>query len=65
MPATLSGVRVIAVENAIAGPFGSMLLADLGAEVVKIEPPEGESARRLAGPGHKGEIFYYLAFNFF
>lgn len=63
MNGLLSGVRILAVEQAIAGPYGTMVLADLGAEVIKIEPPEGEAARRLAGPGHRGELFYYLAFN--
>ena len=43
----LAGVRVIAVEQYGAGPFGSMLLADLGAEVIKIEnPAEGGDVGR-------------------
>jgi succinate---hydroxymethylglutarate CoA-transferase len=52
----LSGVRVIAVEQYGAGPFGSMLLADLGAEVVKIENPAeaGDFSRRV-GPHFFGE----------
>jgi CoA:oxalate CoA-transferase len=45
----LSGIRVLAVENFIAGPVASMWLADAGAEVVKIEHPEtGDQARNLA-----------------
>ena len=47
----LSGVRVIAVEQYGAGPFGSMLLGDLGAEVIKIEnPAEGGDIGRAVGP---------------
>ena len=47
----LSGLRVIAVEQYGAGPFGSMLLADLGAEVIKIEnPAEGGDVSRSVGP---------------
>ncbi|HBS09516.1 MAG TPA: carnitine dehydratase [Microbacterium sp.] len=42
----LRGVRVLAIENFLSGPYGSMLLADFGAEVIKVEPPEGDGYRR-------------------
>jgi crotonobetainyl-CoA:carnitine CoA-transferase CaiB-like acyl-CoA transferase len=51
----LSGVRVLAVEQYGAGPFGSLHLADLGAEVIKIEPPEGGDVSRATGPHFLGE----------
>jgi CoA:oxalate CoA-transferase len=43
----LAGVRVLEVGVMLAGPYATMLLADLGAEVIKIEPPGGEISRQL------------------
>lgn len=46
----LEGVRVLDLSQNLAGPFCSMLLADLGAEVVKVEPPDGGDNARSFGP---------------
>ena len=59
----LSGIRVVDVSRAISGPYGSMVLGDLGAEIIKVETPEGDFSRVTAGPTHNGENFYYMAFN--
>jgi crotonobetainyl-CoA:carnitine CoA-transferase CaiB-like acyl-CoA transferase len=58
----LSGVRVLEYAQYVAGPFAGMLLADLGADVVKIEPPEGDAWRRYE-PFAPGESRYFYALN--
>lgn len=47
MTAPLAGIRVIEVGVMLAGPYATMMLADLGAEVIKVEPPGGEISRQV------------------
>jgi crotonobetainyl-CoA:carnitine CoA-transferase CaiB-like acyl-CoA transferase len=58
----LSGVRVLEYAQYVAGPFAGMLLADLGADVVKIEPPHGDAWRHYE-PFAPGESRYFYALN--
>lgn len=63
-PPPLQGVRVIDASQVMAGPFCCLLLADLGADVVKVEKPEGgDDSRRMAPPFIAGESAAFLAMN--
>jgi crotonobetainyl-CoA:carnitine CoA-transferase CaiB-like acyl-CoA transferase len=58
----LEGIRVVEYAQYVAGPFAGMLLADLGADVVKVEPPTGD-AWRAYEPFAAGESRYFYALN--
>jgi CoA:oxalate CoA-transferase len=63
MPGPLQGVRVLDMTWALAGPFCSMLLADLGAEVIKVENPDEGDPSRKNFPFVQGVSSYFLSVN--
>lgn len=62
-PGPLAGVRVLDFTRVLAGPAASLALADLGAEVIKIEPPGSGDDTRTFPPMRDGESHYFLAIN--
>ncbi len=63
MNGPLEGIRVLDFTWALAGPFGTMQLADLGAEVVKVEYPETHEKERGFGPYHEGISTFFFSPN--
>src|SRR6266436_2146998 len=62
-PLALDGIRVIDLSRVIAGPWCGALLADLGADVIKVEDPGGGDESRTWPPCKDGEAAAYLLFN--
>ena len=64
IPPLLSGIRIIDLTRVLAGPFCTMMLGDLGADVIKIENPDGGDDTRHWGPPYThGEAAYFLSAN--
>src|ERR1700731_4722491 len=62
-PLPLEGIRVLDLTHALAGPYCTMLLGDLGADVIKIEPPTGDHSRQWGPPFIGSESSYFLSVN--
>lgn len=63
MPAPLEGVRILDCSTVVLGPWAAQMLGDLGADVIKVEPPEGDTTRQLGPSRHPGMTAFYLACN--
>ncbi len=62
MTAPLAGIKVLDITANMSGPFGTMILGDQGADVIKLEPPIGDPIRQL-GTGSDGLSAYYANLN--
>lgn len=59
----LHGIRVLDLSRVLAGPYCTMVLGDLGADVIKVESPDGDETRAWGPPFTNGESAYYLCVN--
>src|SRR4051795_7157452 len=63
MPGPLAGIRVIEVAIAVLGPLATQILGDMGAEIVKIETPDGDPMRQIGPSRNRGMGAYFLGVN--
>ena len=63
MSGPLTGLRILDLTRILAGPFATMILSDMGAEVIKVERPEGGDLSRGTGPFIDGESYYFVSVN--
>lgn len=63
MSGPLAGVRVLEITSVVLGPWAAMLLGDMGADVIKVEPPQGDSTRHIGPRRHDGMASMFLSVN--
>ena len=59
----LEGIKIVDLTRVLSGPYCTMILADFGAEVIKIETPKTGDDSRAFGPYVNGESAYYMSIN--
>src|SRR5437016_7470433 len=62
-PGALAGLKVIDLSRVLGGPYCTMTLADHGAEVIKVEPPQGDETRSWGPPFKDGTASYFIGVN--
>ncbi|MGH7419622.1 MAG: CoA transferase, partial [Candidatus Rokuibacteriota bacterium] len=63
MPGPLSGVSILDLTTVVMGPFATQILAELGADVIKVEPHEGDNMRHVGPMRNRGMGHLYLHLN--
>src|SRR5215471_14306921 len=59
----LAGVKIVDLTRVLGGPFATQLLADHGADIIKVEPPMGDEVRDWGPPFHDDDASYYIGIN--
>jgi hypothetical protein len=62
-PGALAGLKVIDLTRVLGGPYCTMILSDHGADVIKIEPPQGDEVRDWGPPFHENDASYFIGIN--
>ena len=59
----MDGLKVVDLSRVLGGPYCTQILADHGAEVIKVEPPQGDEIRDMGPPFHEGDSSYFIGIN--
>ncbi len=63
MSGPLQGIRIVDITSAMMGPYATQILGDLGADIIKVEPPNGDSVRGTGPARHPGMSAMFLGAN--